>query len=80
MLLVFAFLCATNQAKALTLDETLEFHINLVGEKRTKSDILEKAMKKDLTKNNLEEVNEYALASGVDEKNCIQVRGDISLS
>lgn len=69
-----------NQAKALTLDETLEFHINLVREKITKSDILEKTMKKDLTKNNLEEVNEHALASGVDEENRTRVRSDISLS
>lgn len=69
-----------NQAKALTLDETLEFHINLVGEKITKSDILEKTMKKDLTKNNLEELNEHALASGVDEENRTRVRSDISLS
>lgn len=80
MLLVFAFLCATNQVKALTLDETLEFHLIWLGKKRIESDILEKAMKKDLIKNNLEEVNEHALASGVDEKNCIRVRGDISLS
>lgn len=69
-----------NQAKALTLDETLESHINLVGEKITKSDTLEKTMKKDLTKNNLEEVNEHALASGVDEENHTRVRSDISLS
>lgn len=69
-----------NQAKALTLDETLKFHINLVREKITKSDILEKTMKKYLTKNNLEEVNEHALASGVDEENHTRVRSDISLS
>lgn len=69
-----------NQAKALTLDETLKFHINLVREKITKSDILEKTMKKDLTKNNLEEVNEQSLASGVDEENRTRVRSDISLS
>lgn len=37
-------------------------------------------MKKDLTKNNLEEVNEHALASGVDEENHTRVRSDISLS
>lgn len=69
-----------NQAKALTLDETLKFHINLVREKITKSDILEKTMKKYLTKNNLEEVNEQSLASGVDEENRTRVRSDISLS
>lgn len=80
-MLVFAFLCAMNQAKALTLDETLEFYINLVEEKITKFDILEKkTMKKDLTKSNLKEVNEHALASGVDEENCTRVRSDISLS
>ena len=80
MLLVFTFLCVTYQTITLTLDETLDFFINLVGEERTKSDVLDKTMKKDLTMSNLEEVNDHALAFGVDEDNCTQVRDAISLS
>ena len=38
MTLVFIFLCATNQAKALTLDETFDFQINLVGWKGRQSE------------------------------------------
>ena len=37
-----------NTSKALTLDETFEFYINLAREKRTKFEVLDKAMKKDL--------------------------------
>ena len=59
---VFTILCATNQTNVLTLDDTLDFHINLVGEKRTILYLLDKAMKNDLTKNNLEEINDHALS------------------
>ena len=68
--LVFIFLCDTNQEKALTLDKTLYFHINQVGEKKTISNVLDKAMKNDLTGNNPEEVNDHALEFGVDEDKC----------
>ena len=37
-------------------------------------------MKNDLTENNLEEVNNHALASGVDEDKCTRVGDDMSLS
>ena len=42
MSLVFTFLCVTKQAKALTLDETLDFHKNLVVWKEIESDKLDK--------------------------------------
>ena len=73
-------MCPTNQVKALTLDETLDFHINLVGEKRIIIDVLDKAMKNNLIKNNLEEANDHALTSRVDEDKCTQVRDDVSIS
>ena len=49
---------ATNQAKVLTLDETLDFHIYLAGKNGTVFYVLDKAMKNDLIENNLEEVND----------------------
>ena len=58
MPLVFTFLCSINEEKTLTLDGTLGFHINLAREKGTISDVLDKAMKKDLTRNNPKEVND----------------------
>ncbi|KAJ9691729.1 hypothetical protein PVL29_013805 [Vitis rotundifolia] len=42
--LVFTFLCVIKQAKALTLDETLDFHKNLVGWKEIESDKLDKRL------------------------------------
>ena len=45
MSLVFAFLCAANQTKALMLDEAFELHKNLVGKKETGFDKLDKAKK-----------------------------------
>ena len=74
MSLVFTYLCATNQGENLTLDGTLDFHINLVQEKGITSDVLDKAMKNDLTENNLEEVDDHALAFGMDGDKCTQVR------
>ena len=44
--MVVTFLCVTNQAKALTLDETLDFHKNLIGWKETESNKLDKAKKR----------------------------------
>ena len=46
MSLVFTFLCATNQAKALTLEGTFVFHKKLAGEKGIESEKLDKAKKK----------------------------------
>ena len=80
MSLVFTLLCATYQAKALILYETLDFHINLAREKKTIFDILDKIMKNDLTKKSPEEINDHALASRVDEDKGTQVRDDMSLS
>lgn len=64
MSFVFTFLCAINQVKALSLDKTLDFHMNLIGEKRIIFDLLDIAMKNALIENNLEEVNDHALAFG----------------
>ena len=57
-MLVFTFLCVINQVvNGLTIDETLDFHINLAWEERTIFVVLDKVMKNDLTKNNPKDVN-----------------------
>lgn len=50
-MLIFTFLCATSQIKILTLDGVLDFHINLAREKGIGFDILDNAIKDDLTRN-----------------------------
>ena len=72
--LVFTFLCATSQAKALTLKGTWEFHTNLVGKSGDKSGIWDKVIKKDLTMNNPEENMDHDLASEAEVDICIQSR------
>ena len=76
MSFVLTFLWFTNQPKTLTL----EFYINLAKEKISKFQVSDKAIKKDLTMNDLEEVNDHTLASRVDEDKCTQVRDNMSLS
>lgn len=61
---MLAFLLATSQAKALTLNETLDLHINLDGEKRNGVDRLNKARRKDFIVNKYEENNDQALIYG----------------
>ena len=80
ILLVFTFLHATNQKKTLTLNGTLDFHINLAREKKKIFNVLNKAMKNDLNENNPKKVNDHALTSEVDEDKCTQLRDDKSLS
>ena len=65
-------MCATNQANALTLDETFDFQINLVGWNITKFDNLDKARKKDLIENKPEEVKAHTRASGTDVDKCTE--------
>ena len=55
MSLVFTFLCAISQVKALTLDDTSDFHNKLVEQKGIEFDGLDKAKKKDFIINNPEE-------------------------
>lgn len=57
----------------------LDFRINMVGERRTEFEVLDETMKKDLTVNSLEEVNNHVRTSEVDEGKCTQVRDNMSL-
>ena len=72
--LVFTFLCATSQTKALTLKGTWDFHTNLVGKNGDESDIWDKAGKKDLTVNNPKDNKDQDLASEAEVDKCIQSR------
>ena len=64
----------------MTLNGTLDFHINLAREKKNIFNVLNKAMKNDLNENNPKKVNDHALTSEVDEDKCTQLRDDKSLS
>ena len=55
MSLVLTFLLAINQGKVLTFDEDFDFQMKLAGEKRTEVDWLDKARKKDMTEDKLED-------------------------
>lgn len=52
---------------ALTLHGTLDFHKNLIREKGIGSDILNKVVKNDFTKNKHKKDKYQALASGTNE-------------
>ena len=80
MSLVFTFLCATNHVKALTLDETLDFHTNLAGKKGTNTDYLDKAKKKDFTKNVFVKDRDQDLVSRIEGDKCTRGSEDIILS
>ena len=63
MSLVFTFLGATNQSKGLTLGGALDFHKKkIVGWKGTEFEKLDKAKKKDFTKNTSKKESTQAFA------------------
>ena len=80
MSLVCTFLCATNQAKAMILEETLDFHKNFAGWKGTEFHKLNKANKKDFTENTPEEEGTKAFAFGTNGDKCTWKSEVISLS
>ena len=68
------------RSKAWTLDGALDYHTNLAREKGHKFDRLDKATKRDFTKNKLEKDKDQALAFGMVEDKCIRLREDTYLS
>ena len=72
--LVFTFLCATSQIKALTLKGTWDFQTNLVGKNGDESGIWDRAVKKDLTVNKPKEHKDHDLASETEVDKFIQSR------
>ena len=54
----------TKQRKAMNLDRTLDFHINLTTEKGIIYIVSSTTMKGDLIENNPKQVNDHTLSSG----------------
>ena len=79
MLLVFTFLCATNQAKALTFEGAFDFHRNLAERNKIGFEKLDKAKKKDFTVNKPEKDKDQTFESKIGDK-CTKLREDMSLS
>lgn len=59
---------------ALTLHGTLDFHKNLIREKGIGSDILNKVVKNDFTKNKHKKDKDQALTSGTNEDKRVGTR------
>ena len=64
----------------MTFDRTLDFHTNLAGKKGTNTDYLDKAKKKDFTKNVFVEDRDQDLVSRIEGDKCSRVSEDTSLS
>ena len=79
MSLVFTFLNATNQAKAMTLEGALDFHKNLARWNGIESDKLVKAKKNDFTKNTPKEEGIQAFSSKTKGDKCTRERKVINL-
>ena len=80
MSLVFTFLSTTNQAKAFTFSGAFDFQIKLAGRKGIRLEDLDKAMKKDLTENELVGDKHQPLESTVEEDNPTALSNNMSLS
>ena len=72
--LVFTFLCATSQTKALTFKGTWDFRTNLVEKNGDESSIWDNAVKKDLTINSPEDNKDHDLASEGEVDKFVQSR------
>ena len=68
------------EKQGLDLRWALDCHTNLAREKGHKFDRLDKATKRDFTKNKLEKDKDQALAFGMVEDKCIRLREDTYLS
>ena len=79
MLVVFTFLCVTNQAKALTFERAFDFQTKLTGRKVTGFKDLDKTVKKYLIENKPEEDKDQALESTLKRDKCTEVSVDTSL-
>ena len=80
MSLEFTFLCAINQAGALTFAGAFDFHINLAGRNMIGYEKLDKAKKKDFTVNKPKEDKDQTYESITAGDRCDELRKDMSLS
>ena len=80
MSLIFTSLITTNQAKAFTFGGAFDLQVKLAGRKGMRLEDLDKAMKKDLTENELVGDKHQPLESMVEEDNRIALSENMSLS
>ena len=76
---MFTFPCTTNQARALTFEGAFELHKNLARRNKIGFEKFDKAKKKDLTENKLDEDKDQAIESAIEGENCIELREDMIL-
>ena len=76
---MFTFPCTTNQARALTFEVAFEFHKNLARRNKIGFEKFDKAKKKDLTENKLDEDKDQAIESAIEGEKCIELREDMIL-
>ena len=71
---MFTFPCTTNQARALTFEGAFELHKNLARRNKIGFEKFDKAKKKDLTENKLDEYKDQAIESATEGEKCIELR------
>ena len=76
---MFTFPCTTNQARALTFEGAFELHKNLARRNKIGFEKFDKAKKKDLTENKLDEDKDQAIESATEGEKCIELREDMIL-
>ena len=76
---MFTFPCTTNQARALTFEGAFELYKNLTERNKIGFDTLNKAKKKDFTKNKSDEDKDHALESAKEGEKNTELREDINL-
>ena len=76
---MFTFPCTTNQARALTFEGAFELHKNLARRNKIGFEKFDKAKKKDLTENKLDEDKDQAIESAIEGEKCIELREDMIL-
>ena len=68
------FPCITNQARALTFEGAFELHKNLARRNKIGFEKFDKAKKKDLMENKLDEDKDQAIESATEGEKCIELR------
>ena len=68
------FPCITNQARALTFEGAFELHKNLARRNKIGFEKFDKAKKKDLTENKLDEDKDQAIEFATEGEKCIELR------
>ena len=71
---MFTFPCTTNQARALTFEGAFELHKNLSRRNKIGFEKFDKAKKKDLTENKLDEDKDQAIEFATEGEKCIELR------